>query len=383
MKAVIRSANDVMWWRNLYFITSLPIIFALIFFAYLLLLYPGLSMQGQVSSLTLLVLSIACAFLFLSRLALQNYFKKDVRIFYEKVTLGVLFVSSLIAILTTIGIIFSLIFETISFFKQIPISSFLFGLEWSPQSAFHYEDKEAGVDFKFGALPIIYGTLLITFIAVSMSVFIGLFAAIFLSEYASKRQRAILKPILEILAGIPTVVYGFFAALTIAPFIKSFGEALGLPASSESALAAGLVMGVMLIPFISSLTDDVFHSIPQALRDASSAMGATNSETILFVLLPAAMPGIVGAVLLALSRAIGETMIVVMAAGLAANITVNPFESVTTVTAQIVSLLVGDQEFDSPRTLAAFALGLLLFLITLCLNIIALKVRRKFTRNYE
>ncbi len=365
MKVAVKNTKQKILYSNLSFITSLPILFALIFFAYILLLYPHLSMQRQVGTLAFMILSLSFTFFLLARFALQNYFKKDVRVFYERITLGILFCSSLIAILTTIGIIFSLIFETIAFFKQIPISSFLFGLEWSPQSAFHYQDKEAGVDFKFGALPIIYGTLLITFIAVSMSVFIGLFAAIFLSEYASKRQRAILKPIIEILAGIPTVVYGFFAALTVAPFIKSFGEAIGISASSESALAAGLVMGVMLIPFISSLTDDVFHSIPQALRDASSAMGATNSETILFVLLPAAMPGIVGAVLLALSRAIGETMIVVMAAGLAAQITLNPFESVTTVTAQIVSLLVGDQEFDSPKTLAAFALGLLLFLITL------------------
>jgi phosphate transport system permease protein len=212
---------------------------------------------------------------------------------------------------------------------------------------------------------------------------LGLFAAIYLAEYAPARQRAIAKPMLEILAGIPTVVYGFFAALTVAPFFRGLGGSLGFSVSSESALAAGVVMGIMLIPFVSSLSDDVIAAVPQALRDGSYAVGATRSETIRKVVLPAALPGIVGALLLAISRAIGETMIVVMAAGLSAKLTANPFEAVTTVTVQIVTLLVGDQEFDSPKTLAAFALGLVLFLMTLTLNVIAIRVVRKYREQYE
>jgi phosphate transport system permease protein len=212
---------------------------------------------------------------------------------------------------------------------------------------------------------------------------IGLMAAIYLAEYASPRLRATAKPVLEILAGIPTVVYGFFAALTVAPFIRDSGGLLGLDVSSESALAAGLVMGIMIIPFVSSLSDDVINAVPQSLRDGSYALGATKSETVTRVIIPAALPGIVGGVLLAVSRAIGETMIVVMAAGLSANLTANPLESVTTVTVQIVTLLVGDQEFDSPKTLAAFALGLMLFITTLLLNIIALHVVRKYREQYD
>ncbi len=322
-------------------------------------------------------------FLLLSRFALRNFFNRPIRLIYEKIILAILFLCSMVAVITTIGIVLSLIFEAFAFFKQIPITDFLFGLEWSPQSAFHYKEKQAGVDFKFGAIPVLFGTFAITIIAVLIAIFFGLSSAIYLSEYASERRRAFLKPMLEILAGIPTVVYGFFAALTVAPIIKDIGTFLGINSSAESALAAGLVMGIMLIPFISSLSDDVFHTIPQSLRDASYAMGATNSETIVLVLLPAAMPGLIGAILLAVSRAIGETMIVVMAAGLAAQINFNPFQAVTTVTVQIVSLLVGDQEFDSPKTLAAFALGLLLFIITLILNIFALHVRKRFTRIYD
>jgi phosphate transport system permease protein len=208
-------------------------------------------------------------------------------------------------------------------------------------------------------------------------------AAIYLSEYASRRVRNYAKPLLEILAGIPTVVYGYFAALTVAPLLRGTGDLLSLPVSSESALGAGLVMGIMIIPFVSSLSDDVINAVPQALRDGSYALGATQSETIRRVILPAALPGIVGAILLAVSRAIGETMIVVMAAGLAANLTVNPLEAVTTVTVQIVTLLVGDQEFDSAKTLAAFALGLVLFLVTLVLNVIALQVVRRYREQYE
>ncbi|KRT58213.1 phosphate ABC transporter permease subunit PstC, partial [endosymbiont of Ridgeia piscesae] len=233
------------------------------------------------------------------------------------------------------------------------------------------------------SIPLFAGTLLISFIAMLVAVPIGLMSAIYLSEYAGRRLRAIAKPVLEILAGIPTVVYGFFAALTVAPFIRNSGGLLGLDVSSESALAAGLVMGIMIIPFVSSLSDDVINAVPQALRDASYGLGATRSETIRQVIIPAALPGIVGGILLAVSRAIGETMIVVMAAGLSANLTANPLQSVTTVTVQIVTLLVGDQEFDSPKTLAAFALGLLLFVVTLVLNLVALHVVRKYREQYE
>jgi phosphate transport system permease protein len=242
---------------------------------------------------------------------------------------------------------------------------------------------QVGSSGAFGAIPVFMGTLLISAIAMCVAVPIGLMSAIYLSEYADKRFRAVAKPLLEILAGIPTVVYGFFAALVVAPMIRNAGVTLGLDVSSESALAAGLVMGIMIIPFVSSLSDDVINAVPQSLRDGALGLGSTKSETIRLVVLPAALPGIVGGVLLAVSRAIGETMIVVMAAGLAANMTVNPLKTVTTVTVQIVTLLVGDQEFDSPKTLAAFALGLLLFVITLILNVIALVVVRKYREQYE
>ena len=235
----------------------------------------------------------------------------------------------------------------------------------------------------FGAVPVFLGTALISVIAMAVAVPIGLMSAIYLSEYAGKRFRAVAKPLIEVLAGIPTVVYGFFAALTVAPFIREAGEFLGLEVASESALAAGLVMGIMIIPFVSSLSDDFINAVPQSLRDGAYSLGATKSETIRQVIVPAAIPGIIGGVLLAVSRAIGETMIVVMAAGLSANLTVNPLQAVTTVTVQIVTLLVGDQEFDSPKTLAAFALGLILFVATLCLNVIALYVVRKYREQYE
>jgi phosphate transport system permease protein len=242
---------------------------------------------------------------------------------------------------------------------------------------------QVGSSGAFGAIPVIAGTLLITLVAMVVAVPTGLMIAVYLSDYAGSKVRTYFKPLVEILAGIPTVVYGFFAALTIGPILRDVGDLVGLEVASESALAAGLIMGVMIIPFISSLSDDVMNAVPQSLRDGSYALGATKSETIRQVVFPAALPGIVGAVLLAVSRAIGETMIVVMAAGLAANLTANPLEAVTTVTAQIVTLLVGDQEFDSPKTLAAFALGLLLFVVTLCLNVIALRVVRKYREKYD
>jgi len=292
-----------------------------------------------------------------------------------------LIVCSTIAIFTTVGIVISVLFESLRFFQVVPVTEFLFGLQWSPQMAIRAD--QVGSSGAFGAVPLFTGTLLIAGLAMLVAVPVGLFAAIYLAEYAHRQVRAVVKPLLEVLAGIPTVVYGFFAALIVGPMLRQAGEAAGLAVSSESALAAGLVMGVMIIPFVSSLADDMLTAVPQSLRDGSYGLGATQSETIRRVVFPAALPGIVGGVLLAISRAIGETMIVVMAAGLGANLTANPLEAVTTVTTQIVTLLVGDQEFDSPKTLAAFALGLVLFLVTLSLNIIALHVVRKYREQYE
>jgi phosphate transport system permease protein len=299
----------------------------------------------------------------------------------ETVIRILLIVGSVIAVLTTIGIVLSLLFEALRFFAKISPVDFLFGLQWSPQTALRSD--QVGATGLFGIIPLLVGTGLITLIAMFVSVPVGLMSAIYLSDYASPRIRAIFKPALEILAGIPTVVYGFFAAITVAPFFRGMGESLGLDVASESALAAGVVMGIMIIPFVSSLSDDIINSVPQTLRDGSYGLGATKSETIRRVILPAALPGIFAAVLLAVSRAIGETMIVVMVAGLAANLTLNPIDSVTTVTVQIVTLLVGDQEFDSAKTLAAFALGLVLFCATLVMNILALYVVRKYKEQYE
>ena len=310
----------------------------------------------------------------------------------ERVFMILLLCCSTLAIFTTLGIVFSVLFESLRFFNIVPVHEFVFGTQWSPQIAIR--EDQVGGSGAFGAVPLFAGTLLISALAMIVAVPSGLMAAIYLAEYASKTVRQIVKPLLEILAGIPTVVYGVFAALTIAPLVRDSLSGLGielwgvisigpLEVSSESALAAGLVMGIMIIPFVSSLSDDVINAVPQSLRDGSYGLGATRSETIKKVILPAALPGIVGGVLLAVSRAIGETMIVVMAAGLAANLTANPLESVTTVTVQIVTLLVGDQEFDSAKTLSAFALGLMLFISTLVLNVIALHVVKKYREHYE
>ena len=301
----------------------------------------------------------------------------------ERVVMAFLLVASLIAILTTAGIVASLLFESLRFFSSVSPIEFLFGTVWSPQTAIRAD--QVGSSGAFGAVPLFWGTIFIgAIIAMAVAIPLGLMTAIYLTQYARPAVRRWLKPILEMLAGVPTVVYGYFAALTLAPLIREFGQAIGIAsASSESALAAGLVMGVMIIPFVSSMADDSITAVPQAMRDGSLAMGATTSETIKKVLVPAALPGVVGGVLLAVSRAIGETMIVVMAAGLAANLTANPFASVTTVTTQIVQLLTGDQEFDSPKTLAAFALGLVLFVVTLLLNIVALRVVKKYREAYE
>jgi phosphate transport system permease protein len=288
---------------------------------------------------------------------------------------------SLIAIATTVGIVLSVLYEAILFFTKVSPWEFLLGTHWSPQMAIRSD--QVGSSGGFGAVPLFAGTLLIACIAMAVAVPIGLFAAIYLAEYANPRFRQGAKPILEVLAGIPTVVYGFFAALTVGPMLRNLGQSLGLEVAAESALAAGLVMGIMIVPFISSLADDMITAVPQALRDGAFALGATRSETIRNVVLPAALPGIVGGILLGVSRAIGETMIVVMAAGLSANLTANPLQAVTTVTVQIVTLLVGDQEFDSPKTLAAFALGLVLFLVTLVLNVVALLIVRRYREQYE
>jgi phosphate transport system permease protein len=301
--------------------------------------------------------------------------------FIEKTVSLLLMLAAAMSIVVTLAIVFSVLFEALRFFKIVPLSDFLFGLHWSPQMALRPD--QAGSSGAFGAIPLFLGTLLITLVAMAVAIPIGLMSAIYMSEYATRRTRNILKPMLEILAGIPTVVYGYFAIILVAPALKTFGAHIGLNIASESALAAGLVMGVMIIPFVSSLSDDIITAIPRSLRDASYALGVTQSETIKQVVIPAAIPGIMGAILLAVSRAIGETMIVVMAAGMSANLTFNPIRSVTTVTVQIVSLLVGDQEFDSPKTLAAFALGLTLFCITLLLNIVALIIVKSYKERYE
>ncbi|MEC7587865.1 MAG: phosphate ABC transporter permease subunit PstC [Pseudomonadota bacterium] len=302
----------------------------------------------------------------------------------ERIVMTILAASSAIAILTTIGIVFSVIFESMRFFALVPVSEFLFGTTWNPQ----FEGAERAGSGQmglatYGSVPLFAGTFLISVVALSVSVPVGLFSAIYLSEYATPRVRSLVKPLMELLAGVPTVVYGFFAALTVAPFIRASGMSLGLDVASESALAAGLVMGIMIIPFVSSLSDDVINAVPQALRDAAYGLGSTRSETVRQVVLPAALPGIVAAVLLAVSRAVGETMIVVMAAGLAANLSLNPLDAVTTVTSQIVTILVGDQEFESAKTLSAFALALTLIVITLGLNFIALQIVKKYREQYE
>jgi phosphate transport system permease protein len=299
----------------------------------------------------------------------------------ERVVWVIMVMCSLVAVLVTVGIVLSLVFEAGRFFGKVSPLEFLFGLEWSPQMAMRAD--QVASEGSFGAVPLFAGTLLITFIAMLVAVPVGLLSAVYMTQYADHRVRSLIKPLLEILAGVPTVVYGFFAALVVAPWIRETGGLLGLNVASESALAAGLVMGVMIIPFMSSLSDDALTAVPGSMRDGSYALGATRAETIRSVLIPAALPGIVGAFLLSVSRAIGETMIVVMAAGLAANLTANPLEAVTTVTVQIATLLVGDQEFDSAKTLAAFALGLVLFIVTLSLNVIALRVVRKYREQYD
>ncbi len=314
----------------------------------------------------------------------------------EAWTAVLLITCSSVAVLTTLGIVLSLLFESLRFFQTVNPIDFLTGTQWSPQIALR-TDQVAAVG-SFGAVPVFAGTFLIMLIAMLVAGPIGLYSAIYLAEYAGRRQRAWIKPALEILAGVPTVVYGFFAALTVGPLFRGFFNGLGamlvggpldslgqylMTVQNQMALVAGAVMGIMIIPFISSLSDDILNSVPQSLRDGSYALGATPSETVRRVILPAALPGIMGAFLLAVSRAIGETMIVTMAAGLQPKITANPLDTVTTVTVQIVALLTGDQEFDSAKTLSAFGLGLTLFVMTLLLNIVALRIVQKYREQYD
>ena len=325
--------------------------------------------QGWLMPALSTIAAMAVAFLAASKISPEF----RARPLFEAITLAVLVAASVVAILTTLGIFASVVFESVLFFRQVNIFSFLFGTQWAP----------TGTPPTFGFIPLLAGTFLITFIAIVVATPLGLMSAVYMAEYASPKVRGVAKPLLEMLAGIPTVVLGFFAALTVAPLIRNYGEALGLDVSSESALAAGLVMGMMIVPLISSLSDDIINAVPQSLRDGSYAMGATKSETITRVVLPAALPGIVSAIMLAISRAVGETMIVVMAAGLAAKLSFNPLEAVSTITVQIATLLVGDQEFDSPKTLSAFALGLVLFFFTLALNYIALRIVQKYRQQYD
>lgn len=299
----------------------------------------------------------------------------------EGVILGLMMFCSTVAIFVTLGIIGALVFETYHFFKLVPWYDFLFGTRWEPQMPIRADQIAA--EGAFGLIPVFLGTLVITVIAIVIAIPVGLFTAIYLNEFASPRFRKIVKPVLEILAGIPTVVYGFFAVLTIAPMLREFGADWGLPIAPNTAMAAGIVMGVMLIPFISSFADDALSAVPRSLRDGALALGATRGEAVMNILFPAAIPGIAGGILLAVSRAIGETMIVVMAAGLIAKMTINPLDSVTTVTVQIVTLLIGDTAFDSPKTLAAFALGMVLFVVTLGINVLALGIVRKYREIYD
>jgi len=323
--------------------------------------------------MTVAVLGVAAAGFGLSLFRVNR--DRRARNAVERVIRGLLLVAALIAILTTLGIVLSMLFESISFFRQYPIADFFFGTNWAPNFRGNSD---------LGILPLLWGTLYISFIALAVAVPVGLFAAIYLSEYASRRLRSVAKPLIEVLAGIPTIVYGLFALLIVGPALRDyFAQPLGIGNSSSSVMTAGLVMGIMLIPFVSSLSDDIISAVPQTMRDGSLGLGATRSETIRQVVVPAALPGIVGAILLAASRAIGETMIVVLGAGAAARLDLNPFEAMTTVTVKIVSQLTGDTNFASPETLVAFALGLTLFVITLVLNVIALAIVRRYREQYE
>lgn len=331
---------------------------------------------GLIVSIILAIGSFLCG-------VLQVKPRKRARNKVEKIIFLGLFIASIVAILATVGIFFSMLFQTISFFDSVPLSNFFLGTVWDPRFT---ASGSTGAVGQFGLLPLLAGTLYIAFVAMLFAVPVGLFAAIYMSEYASRHVRSIVKPLLEVLAGIPTIVYGFFALMTVGPFLRDLSIAIAGGQGfimSQSVLTAGFVMGIMLIPFVSSLSDDIITAVPQTLRDGSYGLGATQSETVKKVILPAALPGIVGAVLLTASRAIGETMIVVLAAGVAANLTINPFQSMTTITVKIVNQLTGDLEFNSPQTLVAFALGMTLFVLTLLMNVFALYIVRKYREQYE
>ncbi|MEW9805780.1 phosphate ABC transporter permease subunit PstC [Mesorhizobium sp. ZMM04-5] len=300
----------------------------------------------------------------------------------ERIVLWMLMGASMIAILTTVGIVFSMLFETIHFFRSVPLREFFFGTVWDPRFA---AADAVGTEGQFGLIPLLAGTLYIAFVAMLFAVPVGLMAAVYMAEYATPRVRSTVKPLLEVLAGIPTIVYGFFALVTVGPFLRDISTAIAgfTFIQAQSVLTAGIVMGIMLIPFVSSLSDDIITQVPRSMRDGSLGLGATKSETIKRVILPAALPGIVGALLLTASRAIGETMIVVLAAGVAAKLTINPFDAMTTITVKIVNQLTGDLEFTSPQTLVAFALGMTLFVLTLGMNVFALYIVRKYREQYE
>jgi phosphate transport system permease protein len=326
-----------------------------------------------------LILAVAGAIFGLSGVHVRARARNNV----ERVILGGLIAASTIAILTTVGIILSMLFQTLTFFQSVSPTSFFFGTVWDPRFA---AAGSGGSQGQFGLVPLLAGTIYIAFVAMLFAVPVGLFSAIYMAEYASPRLRSVVKPLLEVLAGIPTIVYGFFALVTVGPFLRDLSAALSggyAFIQAQSVLTAGVVMGVMLIPFVSSLSDDIITAVPRSLRDGSLGLGSTRSETIRRVVLPAALPGIVGALLLTASRAIGETMIVVLAAGVAANLNINPFDAMTTITVKIVNQLTGDLEFNSPQTLVAFALGLTLFFITLAMNIFALYIVRKYREQYE
>jgi len=334
---------------------------------------------GARAALAVVVLAVAIAGLVWARANVAPRFRA--RDAVERIISFLLVLCSVVAIFTTLGIVLSLLIESLRFFERVPPHEFLFGLNWEPQIAIR-EDQVAGVG-AFGAVPVFWGTLMVSAVAMTVALPIGIFAAIYMAEYATSGVRTVVKPLLEILAGIPTIVYGFFAVLVVSPALRGFGASIGIHVAPTAAIVPGAVMGIMLIPFISSFADDALTAVPQSMRDGAAALGATKSETVRQVLLPAALPGIVGGVLLAMSRAIGETMIVVMAAGLTATLTANPLEGVTTTTVQIVTLLIGDTEFDSPKTLAAFGLGLVLFLATMALNIVALQTVRRYREKYD
>lgn len=334
---------------------------------------------GLFGAVVTLALSIAGAFYALRQIAPRARARNNV----ERLMLWGLLAASTIAILTTVGIVLSMLFQTIQFFESVSPMSFFFGTVWDPRFA---AAGSGGSQGQFGLIPLLAGTLYIAAVALLVAVPVGLMSAVYMAEYATPRVRSVVKPALELLAGIPTIVYGIFAVVTLGPFLRDLSAALtgGSPfIQGQSIFTAGLVMGVMLIPVVSSLSDDIITAVPRAMRDGSLGLGATRSETIKRVILPAALPGIVGAILLTASRAIGETMIVVLAAGVAANLAINPFEAMTTITVKIVNQLTGDLEFNSPQTLVAFALGLTLFALTLVMNIVALYIVRKYREQYE